>query len=164
MYKKLLEDKTVTFTDVLIWAILVDRYELAQSVSPKSKIENRKAENLKSKIKRMWKTKSETNETKNQKNEKTKETKNLRRETKLYDLATIWRQTYLPVHSALIACHIYATLGEWFAGEEVYQTRRQWFEDKGYPFFFFSFSFLFFQLYLFRFFVVVLFVNLLIAQ
>jgi len=71
MYATLLVDNKVTFTDVLVWAILVDRYDLAQAV---------------------------------------------------------WRQTTLPVHSALIACHLYKTLGDWFQGEEEYQERFSWFE------------------------------------
>lgn len=33
MYATLLVDNKVTFTDVLVWAILVDRYDLAQAVS-----------------------------------------------------------------------------------------------------------------------------------
>lgn len=32
-YTKLLVDEQVTFTDVLVWAILVDRVELAKAVS-----------------------------------------------------------------------------------------------------------------------------------
>jgi hypothetical protein len=74
IYGSLLVDGKVTFTDVLVWAILSERVELAKAV---------------------------------------------------------WRQTVLPIHSALVASHIYSVLGDWFAGDEEYQNNYTWFELEG---------------------------------
>lgn len=73
MYARLLVDKKVTYTDLLVWAILVEREELAKA---------------------------------------------------------IWRHTVLPVHAALLACHLYKVLGDWFQGEETYQDMFNWFQKE----------------------------------
>jgi len=73
IYGMMLIDEKVTFTDILVWAILSERVELAKA---------------------------------------------------------IWRQTSLPVHSALVACHIYSTLGNWFSGDEQYEENYAWFEEE----------------------------------
>jgi hypothetical protein len=64
------KDKT-SFVDLLIWAILVNRIDLAKA---------------------------------------------------------IWRQTTAPVHTALLACHLYATLLDWFPAQEIFLTYFKWFE------------------------------------
>jgi len=73
IYSRLLDDKQVTFTDALVWAIVVDRPALAKA---------------------------------------------------------IWRNMECPIHSSLLACHLYSVLSEWFQGEEVYQECRDWFENE----------------------------------
>jgi hypothetical protein len=73
IYSKLLDDKQVTFTDALVWAIVVDRPLLARA---------------------------------------------------------IWRHMDYPIHSALLASHLYSVLVEWFQGEEGYQQCRDWFETE----------------------------------
>eukprot|EP00026_Physarum_polycephalum_P001425 Phypoly_transcript_01426.p1 GENE.Phypoly_transcript_01426~~Phypoly_transcript_01426.p1 ORF type:complete len:856 (+),score=89.64 Phypoly_transcript_01426:115-2682(+) len=71
IYSRLLDDKQVTFTDALVWAIVVDRPELAKA---------------------------------------------------------IWRNMEYPIHAALVACHLYSVLSDWFQGEEGYRACRDWFE------------------------------------
>eukprot|EP00026_Physarum_polycephalum_P000719 Phypoly_transcript_00720.p1 GENE.Phypoly_transcript_00720~~Phypoly_transcript_00720.p1 ORF type:complete len:1269 (+),score=165.16 Phypoly_transcript_00720:288-4094(+) len=45
-----------------------------------------------------------------------------------FDLAkAVWRRTEFTIHSALVACHLYKVLGEWFR-DEVYNEQYAWFE------------------------------------
>jgi hypothetical protein len=67
------EDISVSFTDFLIWSIIVNRFEMSKS---------------------------------------------------------IWRETTLPVHSALLACQLYRFLADFSSDKETYLDNSNWFEEE----------------------------------
>jgi len=73
MYAGFVDDSKPSFTDVMVWAIIADRQELAQA---------------------------------------------------------LWKQTGLPIHTALVACHLYKTIGVWLQDEEDYNEYASWYEQK----------------------------------
>eukprot|EP01111_Echinosteliopsis_oligospora_P005886 TRINITY_DN1962_c0_g1_i2.p1 TRINITY_DN1962_c0_g1~~TRINITY_DN1962_c0_g1_i2.p1 ORF type:complete len:1043 (+),score=331.07 TRINITY_DN1962_c0_g1_i2:218-3346(+) len=73
MYVGFVDDNKISFTDVMVWAIIADRQALAQA---------------------------------------------------------IWKQTGLPIHTALVACHLYKTIGVWLQDEEDYNEYAAWYEEK----------------------------------
>lgn len=80
MYYKLLVDGKASYTDMLVWAIMVDRHELARQISFHTIVTSLAL---------------------------------------FYYPYKIWSNTVLPVHTALVASHLYRTLTEWFQGNEV---------------------------------------------